>query len=116
MPFIWLDVPAMCACNIQNAGIDLPQCAERRVRPRLNRGRICRVYLAGLCARRTDHEELGGSNGHDRVPKKRRRSWLIASDIYLSPIGFKSMLPRVAWEDSAHVVRAVYLFPISAVI
>src|SRR5919106_1604000 len=29
------------------------------------------------------------------VAKKRRRSWLISSDIYFSPIGFKS---RVAWE------------------
>jgi hypothetical protein len=39
-------------------------------RGRLNRGRICRVYLAGLCVRRAAHDELGGSNGHDRSAQK----------------------------------------------
>ena len=32
--------------DIQDPGIDLLQCAERRVRPRLDRGEICRFCLA----------------------------------------------------------------------
>jgi hypothetical protein len=40
--------------------------AKRCVRPRLNRGQICQVCLAGLRVCGTEHAELGGGNTHGR--------------------------------------------------
>ena len=41
------------------------------------------VCLAGLCGRRTDHAELGGTQSlMIAVAKKRRRLWLIFSTIF----------------------------------
>ena len=49
--------------DVQDAGIDLLQRAERGVRPRLDRGQL---RLGGLRVRRADHAELGGRGGHGR--------------------------------------------------
>jgi hypothetical protein len=47
--------------DIQDAGIDLLQWTEGRVRPRLYRGWN---HLAGLCVRGTDRDEFGGSKAY----------------------------------------------------
>jgi hypothetical protein len=55
---------------MQDAGLDLLQGAEGRVRPRLNRGHSCRRCLAGLCVRSADQAEPGGSHRHGRRAQK----------------------------------------------
>jgi hypothetical protein len=56
--------------DIQDAGIDLLQRAERRVRPRLDRSRIRGPCRAGLCVRQTAQHELSGGDAHRRGAKK----------------------------------------------
>jgi hypothetical protein len=52
--------------DVEHAGIDLLERAERRVRSRLDRGRINRADPARLRARRTGDAEPGERNGHGR--------------------------------------------------
>ena len=56
--------------DIQNAGLDLLQCTERHVCPRLGRRPIrwCCVIRLGDCG--PGHDELGGRDSHCRCAQK----------------------------------------------
>ena len=68
--------------DIQDAGIDLLQRAERRVRPRLDRGQS--AALSCRIARPQNRSCRAGRRqwSWPQCPRKRRRSWLISSDIF----------------------------------
>src|SRR5262249_48672291 len=56
--------------DVQDAGIDLLQRAERPVRRRLDRGQIRRDRLSGLRLRRTRHPDLSCGDGRGHGPEK----------------------------------------------
>jgi len=59
-----------CIANIQQAGIDLLQRAERRIRSRLDRRHGCSSCVARQRVRGTDHAELRGGQRHGRGTQK----------------------------------------------
>ena len=73
--------------DIQGAGVDLLQRGKRRIRARLDRGKLCQFYLAGLCVRRPDQAELGGGNGHGGGAKEPAAAWFIFSSILIVRMG-----------------------------
>ena len=56
--------------DVQDAGVDLLQRAERRVCPRLALGQAHGLRLYGLCFRGINHAESCGGGCHDRGADK----------------------------------------------
>ena len=56
--------------DIQQAGVDLLERAEDALVPRLTLDRSCRLCLARLCTRGTDHAEPGSGHRHGRRSKE----------------------------------------------
>jgi len=65
-----IDWSSFSVPDTQDAGIDLLQWIEGRVRLRLHHGQICRFCLTGLRLRATGHTELRGDNGQAGLTKK----------------------------------------------
>src|SRR5207244_6613962 len=61
----------------------------RRILSRLNRQHTRATYLAGLCYRRTDNAELGGSNGHGHSAEKATAIMVDFFGHFLPPINFR---------------------------
>ena len=79
--------------DVQDAGVDLLERPEGRVRPGLNRWQSRGSCLADLCCRRTDYAELRGRNRRGSSIKKATAMPVDPSELVLTSDLLRSMVP-----------------------